>query len=699
MNDQTRTTEEYHQLADKEFELFAGQNGGYLSDISRDNLHNSDYRERLIENLTLFAERRSSMGYVMDNQLETIKDSPTFNAMDINQRWAHNKLFEYEMELLGRDAHSAYSDVLKHRTYKISDYEIAEKMAKNDTYKEAFQTVQRELFGLQHPNEPEYVNTLMQPYIDNNFIDHGLRVKEELLKQGHEIPQDVVGRINRLPERNPEVENSISPDLQRMMQKQAEQAQVAEEYARAKTAEEERSKATTPEQQQESEALEKEQPEQATEEVYYDIEKELSKKLCLDLDYDHPPGTLKSKYLVTEKGDYIDLAGATHFMDKGGLLKTSKNDLKTIQDMLVVAEEKGWSSINLTGTREFRRAAWLEATARGIEANGYIPNEKDMAILSQMREERSINRIDMSPSANRETDYSKPLEEREIIASDRLVEHGKANYQFNEREKPSYYVTVETPSGELRTQWGVGLEDAVKNSGAEIGDPIKLENLGQRPVEVKQAVYGEDGKTVIGHETISTHRNEWEIKVMTKELNEPNHEARLSEQQAPEHIEREGGTERADDGVSKQRFDAEKDKVLNQNTRPSHENIEASERVDQHGADVPLHGVGKSQIKDELLAFMNSKNPRQGNLSIQSLKSLKNIKQVAVLFMSGLDKESRAQAIRNFEQAVDKSIDGKHFNERKFAQEFEKRSFESTRTTEITQTHTKEQELDNERDR
>ena len=65
--------------------------------------------------------------------------------------------------------------------------------------------------------------------------------------------------------------------------------------------------------------------------------------------------------------------------------------------MLDVAEAKGWNSIKLSGSKEFRRAAFLEANSRGIAVEGYKPTPQDLALLEKLREDKSLNTIDQAP--------------------------------------------------------------------------------------------------------------------------------------------------------------------------------------------------------------------------------------------------------------------------------------------------------------
>lgn len=55
-----------------------------------------------------------------------------------------------------------------------------------------------------------------------------------------------------------------------------------------------------------------------------------------------------------------------------------------------------------------------------------------------------------------------------------LLEYGKAPYEFNENKRDSFYVTYLSSKGKKITLWGLDLERALAESGAKVGDDIKL---------------------------------------------------------------------------------------------------------------------------------------------------------------------------------------------------------------------------------
>ena len=90
----------------------------------------------------------------------------------------------------------------------------------------------------------------------------------------------------------------------------------------------------------------------------------------------------------------------------------------------------------------------------------------------------------------------------------RLLEHGAAPYQFDDKNNPSYYVRLQTRAGEKEV-WGKELEQAINKSRVSEGQVVSLKYEGRQPVTVNQPVY--ENNKVVRYEPVSTHRNSWTI--------------------------------------------------------------------------------------------------------------------------------------------------------------------------------------------
>jgi len=240
-----------------------------------------------------------------------------------------------------------------------------------------------------------------------------------------------------------------------------------------------------------------------------------------------------------------------HFEDHGARLATPANDRNTAADMIAVAQAKGWGEIELKGSDEFKRNAWIEASLAGIATKGFKPQEQDLAMLDAARREREALTISagarvktdvpvptpaaspavtapvmpIAPAAQAPTPAtsattevatppvvaSAPVANPTPVVASVLVAHGPAPYQNDPENSRSYFITVKDAAGAEKTSWGIDLERAVGDSGVQIGDPVKLENLGNQPVVVQTAVKDDAGK-IIGYEPKETRRNVWSVE-------------------------------------------------------------------------------------------------------------------------------------------------------------------------------------------
>jgi hypothetical protein len=125
-----------------------------------------------------------------------------------------------------------------------------------------------------------------------------------------------------------------------------------------------------------------------------------------EAEFDSLPPHLRRKYYVVE----VDAAEARIYADRGGeylvakagrdRLVTQVASIEIVRDLVAIAAHRGWQRIELTGSLEFKREAWLAASARGIEAKGYEPTELDRAALAKMQ--KGFERGDKAPAFTRD---------------------------------------------------------------------------------------------------------------------------------------------------------------------------------------------------------------------------------------------------------------------------------------------------------
>ncbi|SMG61554.1 LPD7 domain-containing protein [Paraburkholderia susongensis] len=106
------------------------------------------------------------------------------------------------------------------------------------------------------------------------------------------------------------------------------------------------------------------------------------------------PKRVAAQY-VAHEGKFLDRKSETvHFEDKGKSLATDSNDRKIISHMIEVAQAKNWGVLELKGSEEFRRQAWIAAQVAGMETRGFSPKPADRALLEVARQEMRIGAAD-----------------------------------------------------------------------------------------------------------------------------------------------------------------------------------------------------------------------------------------------------------------------------------------------------------------
>ena len=136
-----------------------------------------------------------------------------------------------------------------------------------------------------------------------------------------------------------------------------------------------------------------------------------TRKVVLDLQY-RIPENIKTRY-HTVGGKFYSVSDhkTVLFEDKGKQLKTALSDPQTVKDMLDVVKAKGWDSIKLSGSKDFRQAMYIEAAAQGIRTSGYNPTAADLQRVEELRERYAQNGI--TPEIVREQERRQPEVEKE----------------------------------------------------------------------------------------------------------------------------------------------------------------------------------------------------------------------------------------------------------------------------------------------
>ncbi|MFM0115174.1 LPD7 domain-containing protein [Paraburkholderia nemoris] len=267
------------------------------------------------------------------------------------------------------------------------------------------------------------------------------------------------------------------------------------------------------------------------------------------------PKSVSNRY-VAHEGKFLDRKSETvHFEDKGRSLSTASEDREVIAHMVEVAKAKNWDELQLKGSEEFRRQAWIAAELAGVPTRGFKPGAQDRAALTAAREAMRIgagegsNDVDKArtnemgaadaagqkqpaapepaktattgredaapggranaalPSAAAPASPVQGTPTPASVTAGVLVAHGPAPFNHDDKQNASYYATVRTEDGE-RIVWGLDLERAIGESGVQPGQRIELEKGGSKTVTAQQRQFDEKG-TELAPKTVTSRRNEW----------------------------------------------------------------------------------------------------------------------------------------------------------------------------------------------
>ena len=220
---------------------------------------------------------------------------------------------------------------------------------------------------------------------------------------------------------------------------------------------------------------------------------------------DGPDG--EARFYADERGEYLA------FKVTENRLVTRLAAAEVIRDMVSVAQHRRWEALQVRGSAEFRREAWLEAGARGIEVQGYQPTDLDRQALSDRQEvwnrsnphthEGEVRSVADRDGRAERLDYDTGV-------SGRLIEVGRAPYRNRNDAETSTYVAIELDNSRQHQMWGVGLEKATADSKARPGDRIQVRRDGvERVAKDIKVIDAASGRARIERRQVS--RNRWRV--------------------------------------------------------------------------------------------------------------------------------------------------------------------------------------------
>lgn len=249
-----------------------------------------------------------------------------------------------------------------------------------------------------------------------------------------------------------------------------------------------------------------------------------------------PPEIIAKRYLYTN-GEYYfrDRNNARAFSDEGERLKTPGNDPIVIASMVEVAKTKGWTSLHLKGTEEFKREAWYQAKFAGLDVTGFEPKPVDQARLaaaigdpipdntmSQSTAKQLTQGNDPSLPGVSHVDQEHGSKPNPLHGT--VVAFGSDAYKHDKREgvAQSFFIAIKGLDGSITEHWGKDLERLANDAKLAIGDIVTLMRGGKKDVTVADPVHDADGKLIRYQDKVS-QLNAWDVTIheRAKEVETP----------------------------------------------------------------------------------------------------------------------------------------------------------------------------------
>lgn len=219
------------------------------------------------------------------------------------------------------------------------------------------------------------------------------------------------------------------------------------------------------------------------------------------------PDAVRRRYFTEGRGAqlaYFTDHAVKHpaFHDAGRRLMADRASPAVIKDMLAIAEHRGWTQVQVRGSVEFRREAWLLAQARGLEVNGYRPTGRDQQALER-RTGAPARDGPAKPAAKAAPDQDRGL-------TGKLIEVGVAPYKQRPDAEDSPFIKLKPERGRVQTLWGVGLPGALEKAGVQIGETVTVRRTGvEQVLKAVRETDRETGAVQVQRRTVP--RNQWEV--------------------------------------------------------------------------------------------------------------------------------------------------------------------------------------------
>lgn len=253
--------------------------------------------------------------------------------------------------------------------------------------------------------------------------------------------------------------------------------------------------------------------------------------------------TFVRRHFVHTGDDFYYRADPTRmaFQAQGDTFKAKDPSVAVATALVEMAQSKGWGSIKVKGTDEFKARVYEAALARGLKVEGYTPGPGEQAAMDERQPppqrqgpERGLpsgasaaprsaptpaagieGRAPQAPAerapGNAQGEPVPPRPASRAAALRGVLDsHGAAPYHDDPKGSASYYVRLKDPEGHIHTHWGVDLRRAVEAAGVKPGDAVQLGREGRQAVTVKVREVAPDGTVTFPDKPVQ--REMWSVR-------------------------------------------------------------------------------------------------------------------------------------------------------------------------------------------
>ncbi len=233
---------------------------------------------------------------------------------------------------------------------------------------------------------------------------------------------------------------------------------------------------------------------------------------------------IAKKDLKKQRVEFLEKSnGNKMFTDYGDklVMQERKPNADHVATAMTLAAEK-FGVLTITGTQEFKQQVIdiaitkdlnLVFSSKQMQSAYLAQKEAYRQSLTEAKKSSLNNPNNLRQPAKGSLDCSVRKTQPEPVT---LVKHGTAPYQHEKGNTDSYFVSLSNG----QTHWGLGLQAALGNSQAKIGDEIAVRRTGQREVIVDVEMKDTQGN-VMGTEKKQVARHEWEVSIAQAQTLQP----------------------------------------------------------------------------------------------------------------------------------------------------------------------------------